>query len=56
MTSMSLDIVSKDGPREDGSYDLIAGDNASCGVEITTAPQGTSTIVTIMYAAGCPFP
>ena len=56
MTGAGLSIVSKDGPREDASYDLLAGDGASCAVEITAAPQGTSTIVTIMYAAGCPFP
>lgn len=56
MTGIGLDIVSKDGPREDGSYDLLAGDGASCAVEITAAPQGTSTIVTILYGAGCAFP
>jgi hypothetical protein len=56
MTGIGLNIVSNDGPREDGSFDLLAGDGASCAVEITVAPQGTSTIVTILYAAGCAFP
>jgi hypothetical protein len=56
MAGLGLSTVSRDGPREDGSYDLLSGDSASCAVEITAAPLGGSTIITIMYGAGCPFP
>lgn len=55
LARLALSTVSRDGPREDGSYDLLVGDGASCAVEITAAPLGGSTIITIMYGAGCPF-
>lgn len=55
LSRLGLTTVSRDGPREDGSYGLLVGDGASCAVEITAAPLGGSTIITIMYGAGCPF-
>jgi hypothetical protein len=48
-------IVSRDGPREDGSYELIVSGQGSCHIRITTAPLGGSTIITIMYGFQCPF-
>ncbi len=48
-------IVSKDGPREDGSYELIVSGQGGCHIRITTAPLGGSTIITILYGAQCPF-
>jgi hypothetical protein len=56
LVGQGLSTVSRDGPREDASYDLLMGDNGSCSTEITAAPLGGSTIITIMYGAGCPFP
>lgn len=47
--------VSKTGPREDGSWELDATGAASCKVQVTAAPLGTSVIITILYGAGCPF-
>ena len=48
-------LVSRDGPREDGSYELIVSGAGSCDIRITAAPLGGSTIITVMYGAHCPF-
>ena len=48
-------VVSRDGPREDGSYELVVSSQGSCHIRITTAPLGASTIITIMYGVQCPF-
>jgi hypothetical protein len=43
------------GPLEDGAYVLDAsGSPAGCMVQVTAAPLGTVTKVTIMYGAVCP--
>ena len=44
------------GPREDGSFELSSVDiHPACQVQTTVTPLGGSTIVTILYGAGCPF-
>jgi hypothetical protein len=49
-------IVGANGPREDGSYDIVATrGSADCQTEISLAPLGTSTTATINLAAACPF-
>ena len=53
--SIGYDVISSDGPREDGSYELIVSDQGDCDVRITAAPLGGSTIITVMYGAHCPF-
>ena len=53
--SIGYGIVSSDGPREDGSYELIVGGQAACDIRVTAGPLGGSTIITIMYGALCPF-
>ena len=55
LAAASYKAVSDDGPREDGSYELIAS-GGGCDIRVTAAPLGGSTIITIMYGAGCPFP
>ena len=43
------------GPLEDGSYVLDSvGAAAGCQVQVTAAPRGSLTIVTVMYGAACP--
>lgn len=49
-------IVSVSGPREDGSLELSVVDiHPACQLRATVTPLGGSTIVTILYGAGCPF-
>jgi hypothetical protein len=44
------------GPLEDGGYVLdMTGSNADCKLQITGAPTGGLTTVTILYGAACPF-
>ncbi|MEO7663599.1 MAG: hypothetical protein ABIV26_00610 [Candidatus Limnocylindrales bacterium] len=47
--------VSMSGPREDGSIEIQSTGDGSCQVRTTIAPLGGTTIVTILYGAGCPF-
>jgi hypothetical protein len=47
--------VSRAGPREDRSYELIMGGQGGCRVRITAVPLGATTIITVMYGVGCPF-
>ncbi len=43
------------GPLEDGSYVLeMTGSPVDCRVQVTAAPTGGLTTVTIMYGAACP--
>jgi hypothetical protein len=43
------------GPLEDGAYVLdAAGTPAGCKVQVTAAPLGGLTTVTVMYGAACP--
>src|SRR4029077_1053560 len=37
-------IVSRDGPREDGSYELLVSGPGGCHIRVTTTPLGGSTI------------
>jgi hypothetical protein len=45
------------GPREDGSFLLDArGPAAGCRVQVSVAPLGGLTTVTVLYGASCPGP
>jgi hypothetical protein len=45
------------GPREDGSFVLDAvGPAPGCRVEVTVAPLGGLTTLTVLYGAACPSP
>jgi hypothetical protein len=49
-------IVGANGPREDGSYDIVATRGSpDCQTEISLAPLGATTTATIYYSADCPF-
>jgi hypothetical protein len=48
-------IVGANGPREDGSFDVLAARGDVCRTEISLAPLGTTTTATIYVSAGCPF-
>jgi len=54
LAAVGYKAVSSDGPREDGSFELISG-GGTCDIRITATPLGGSTIITVMYGAGCPF-
>ena len=41
---------------EDGSIALEAAKGTDCRVQVTSAPLGTFTSVTILYGSGCPNP
>jgi hypothetical protein len=44
------------GPLEDGGYVVdMTGSTAGCKLQVTAAPTGGLTTVTIMYGAACPF-
>jgi hypothetical protein len=44
------------GPLEDGSFVLDStGASAGCKVQTTLAPQAKTTLMTILFGAGCPF-
>jgi hypothetical protein len=48
-------IVGANGPREDGSFDIVASKGGDdCQAEISLAPLGTTTTATIYVAAACP--
>jgi hypothetical protein len=43
------------GPLEDGSFVLDStGTSAGCRVQTTLAPQSGTTLMTILFGAGCP--
>ena len=45
------------GPFEDGSYVLVStGPGPGCRVQVSIAPLGGLTTVTVLYGAGCPRP
>jgi hypothetical protein len=45
------------GPLEDGSYVLdMTGTPAGCEAQVSVAPTGGLTTITILYGAGCPTP
>lgn len=49
-------VTGLSGPREDGSFELSSVDiHPACQVRTTVTPLGSSTIVIILYGAGCPF-
>ena len=49
-------VIGLSGPREDGSFELSSVDiHPACQVRTTVTPLGGSTIVTVLYGAGCPF-
>lgn len=49
-------IIGLSGPREDGSFELSSVDiHPACQVRTTVTPLGGSTIVNVLYGAGCPF-
>ena len=47
-------IESLSGPLEDGSYVLEAERQGGCRVQVTVAPLGSLTTITILYGASCP--
>lgn len=50
------DIEALAGPMEDGSSTVDAvGQDPDCRVQVTAVPRGGLTLVTIMFAAACPF-
>lgn len=52
---VGFNTLSLSGPLEDGSMEIeSAGLETRCLVRTTIAPLGGSTIVTILYGAGCP--
>lgn len=52
---VGFSTLSMSGPSEDGSMEIeSAGPTTRCLVRTTVAPLGGSTIVTILYGAGCP--
>jgi hypothetical protein len=56
LTAAGFSIVGTNGPREDGSYNIVATrGSADCHTEISLAPLGTTTTATIYLAAACPF-
>jgi hypothetical protein len=61
LAAANYKAVSSDGPREDGSFELILSgplvvvSGGTCDIRITATPLGGSTIITVMYGAGCPF-
>jgi hypothetical protein len=44
------------GPLEDGSFVLTSTGSAGCRVQVSAAPLGSLTIVTVRYGAACPSP
>jgi hypothetical protein len=49
-------IEATSGPYEDGSYVIDAtGVGPGCRVQVSLAKQGTATVATIFFGAGCPF-
>jgi hypothetical protein len=47
----------RSGPLEDGSYVLDStGSSPGCRVQVSVAPLGGLTTVTVRYGAGCPEP
>jgi len=56
LKAAGFSIEGANGPREDGSYEIVATKGGSdCRTEITLAPLGTTTTATIYLAAACPF-
>ena len=47
-------IESSSGPLEDGSYVLEAERDDGCRTQVTVAPRGSLTTITILYGASCP--
>jgi hypothetical protein len=43
-------------PLEDGSFVLDAGKGPGCRAQVTVAPIGGMTTVTVLYGAACPHP
>jgi len=56
LRAAGFSIEGANGPREDGSYEVLATVGAGdCRTEVTLAPLGTTTTATIYLAAACPF-
>jgi hypothetical protein len=53
--SLGYSTVSRSDPREDGSIEIEWAGETTCRIQATITPLGGSTIVTILYGAGCPF-
>ena len=55
LTAAGYKTTGLQGPLEDGSYVLeMTGSTAGCKVNVTAAPTGGLTTVTILYGAACP--
>jgi hypothetical protein len=56
LTGAGFTFDAMNGPAEDGSFTLEAvGPNPACKAQIRATPLGDSTVLTILYGAGCPF-
>ena len=56
LKTAGFSVVGANGPREDGSYDIVATKGTTdCRTEISLAPVGATTTATIYLAAACPF-
>ena len=55
LAGAGFDAVDSSGPMEDGSYQVNATAAAGCAAQVTVAPLGTDTVITILYGAACPF-
>jgi len=47
--------VAMTGPFEDGGYVLDAGGAGDCNVQVRLTPLSGTTLMTVLYGAGCPF-
>lgn len=48
--------IENSSPMEDGSYVLEAERDGGCRVQVTVAPLGSLTTITVLYGASCPKP
>jgi hypothetical protein len=48
--------VGLNGPAEDGSFVLDSVGDGQCRVQMTIAPLGDMTFITVLYGADCPGP
>jgi hypothetical protein len=57
LTSAGYSFESFEGPSEDGSYTLsaVGATDAACRVQVRLTPLSGTTVMTVLYAAACPF-
>jgi hypothetical protein len=52
---LGYSTLSRSDPREDGSIEVEWAGETTCRIRMTSTPLGGTTIVDILYGAGCPF-